>query len=93
MKVLKYGDGYPKTIVCDKCQSELEYSPDDIKSSITDHELKLGDGKIQRWQRLYIDCPVCKHSILLESKVIFEYQRAIELKPITSTKKKRWWQI
>ena len=93
MKILKYGEGYPKTIVCDKCQSELEYNPDDIECSITDHDLNSGDGKIQRWQRLYINCPVCKHSILLESQVIFEYQRTLALTPTTPTKKRRWWQI
>lgn len=91
MRILKYGEGYPKIAVCDKCLSKLEYDPNDIEVSITDHDLNSGDGKIQRWQRLYINCPVCKHSILLESKVIFEYQRA-SLTPIAPIKKKRWWQ-
>lgn len=30
MKVLKYGEGYPKTILCDECESTLEYKTEDI---------------------------------------------------------------
>lgn len=94
MKILKYGEGYPKVAVCDKCQSKLEYDPDDIQVSITDEDVNLNDGTVQRWQRLYIDCPVCKHGILLESKVILVYQRLpMSLTDTTPTKKKRWWQI
>lgn len=95
MKILQYGDGYPKMAVCDKCQSKLEYDPDDIEVSITDYNLNLGDEKIQRWRNVYITCPVCKHSIRLEAQVLYEYKNPaprIVKQPETPTKKKRWWQ-
>lgn len=95
MKILEYGEGYPKMTVCDKCQSKLEYNPDDIEVSMTDRKLNLSDDKIQRWRNVYITCPVCKHSIRLESQVLFEYKNPSPkiIKPIeTPAKKKRWWQ-
>ena len=51
MKILKYGDGYPKTVTCDNCKSVLEYNYKDIYSwnDILDEIVTTGAVK----------CPVC----------------------------------
>lgn len=93
MKVLKYGDGHLHTTICEECKSELEYSTNDIDTIISDHETHLDDGIIERWQKSYIVCPVCKHHIELGAQKILEYiHKPITLTPIQPAKKKRWWQ-
>ena len=55
MKILKYGDGYPKTIICNRCKSELEYDHKDIYSwtDVLDELITIG----------IITCPVCGESV------------------------------
>lgn len=51
MKILKYGEGYPKTVVCEHCKSELEYDNKDVFcwSDVLDEIVDMG----------IITCPVC----------------------------------
>ena len=79
MKILKYGEGYPKTVVCDKCGSELEYEPCDVFCA---YGASTMDGSIEETKN--ITCPVCKHNIELETRVIY---CSTLVEP-----KKRWWQ-
>ena len=55
MKILKYGEGYPKTCTCGKCKSELEYDFSDIYSwnDLLDEIVTTG----------VITCPVCGETI------------------------------
>ena len=59
MKILKYGEGYPKTITCSNCKSELEYEPSDVYS-FTDHFIE--ESKTTE----YIKCPVCNKAITVQ---------------------------
>lgn len=79
MKILKYGEGYLKTVVCDKCGSELEYEPFDVFCT---YGASTVDGGIEEAQNII--CPVCKHNIELETRVIGC--------PTPDKQKKRWWQ-
>ena len=93
MKILKYGDGYPKTVTCDECGSELEYDTNDVQS----YEVVffMDNGIRQNHRKSYIVCPVCKHSIYFEPEILFQWEETppdhIVLTPSESTKKKRWW--
>lgn len=62
MKILKYGEGYPKTVVCEHCKSELEYDNKDVFywSDVLDEIVDMGA----------ITCPVCDQSI-----VVYEHTR------------------
>lgn len=76
MKILQYGDGYPKTVTCEHCNSELEYDATDIFSFTdiySDHTEKID----------YIKCPVCSKSIKIDVDIFQFY---------TDKPKKRWWQ-
>lgn len=76
MKILQYGEGYPKTVTCDKCKSKLEYDAADVFSFTdiySDHTEKTD----------YIKCPVCSRSIEVNVFVNQFY---------TDKQKKRWWQ-
>ena len=55
MKILKYGEGYPKTVTCHKCKSELEYDSKDVYSwnDLLDEIITIG----------IITCPVCDEKI------------------------------
>lgn len=59
MKILKYGEGYPKTVTCECCESELEYTLTDIKHTqeIEYTSDPLVDDSIVRIE--YVVCPVC----------------------------------
>ena len=74
MKILKYGEGYPKTVTCDKCQSELEYNSEDIYSwnDLLDEIVTIG----------IITCPVCGEAI--------EVYRFSRPRPIYPKKKRWW---
>ena len=52
MKILKYGDGYPKTITCENCKSELEYDGVDIFTHTDIYTDRTETFK-------HIKCPVC----------------------------------
>lgn len=52
MKILKYGEGYPKTAICPSCKSELEYELNDIQDYMTIYTDKTEHHKDIR-------CPVC----------------------------------
>lgn len=56
MKILKYGEGYPKTVTCSHCKSELEYMPQDI-NSFTDHFIE------ESRTTEYVICPVCNKTV------------------------------
>ncbi len=89
MKILKYGEGYPKTVTCDKCKSDLEYDTDDIKT-FTSECKNIDEGKIQIMKRRYVVCPVCKQSINFGMELLYEYE--LPQSPFTKPKpKKRWW--
>lgn len=69
MKVLKYGEGYPKTATCGNCQSELQYELNDIK-----HKYQWVDSAdplilSKQLDTSYIECPVCGEHITLDSNV------------------------
>ena len=57
MKVIKYGDGYPRTIVCDNCHSELEYNYKDIYSWTDELDEFITTG--------IITCPVCGKHVMV----------------------------
>ena len=74
MKILKYGEGYPKTVTCDNCKSELEYNSEDIYSWTDALDELVTTG--------IITCPVCGNSV-----VVFQYSRPrYDIKP----KKRWW---
>lgn len=62
MKILKYGEGYPKTTTCHKCKSELEYDFKDIYNwnDLLDEIITTG----------IITCPVCGETI-----EVYKYSR------------------
>lgn len=92
MKVLKYGEGYPKTIFCDECESTLEYTiEDDIKE--TTRRVYNPDPFIEyvEYNVKYLICPVCNQPITLNISYLSTKHKEIPkegLKP----KKKKWWQ-
>lgn len=74
MKILTYGDGYPKIKICGRCNSELEYNFEDIFSWTDTLDELVTTG--------IITCPVCGNSI-----VVFQYSRPrYDIKP----KKRWW---
>ena len=77
MKILKYGDGYPKTVTCDKCKSELEYNINDIH---TDNSIYFDHTESEKT----IKCPVCGHRIVVDTFVHWF---------IVPEEKKKKWQI
>ena len=56
MKILKYGEGYPKTVTCSHCKSELEYDASDV-FSFTD--VFIEETKTTE----YVKCPVCSKAV------------------------------
>lgn len=63
MKILKYGEGYPKTAICEHCGSELEYEPQDI--------FEYSDIYTDRTEVFKeIKCPVCGMSITVDIFII-----------------------
>lgn len=87
MKVLKYGEGYPKTIFCDECKSTLEYSIADIKEK--SRRAYNPDPFIEYHEYIdkYLVCPVCNHRITLD--LIYYLTKYREI-PSEEPKKKRW---
>ena len=76
MKILKYGEGYPKTVTCDYCQSELEYDASDVSS--------VNNVYMDRTETIYyIKCPVCSDVIKVDVRISQLY---------TDEPKKGWWQ-
>ena len=74
MKILTYGDGYPKTKICERCNSELEYNFEDV--------FRWTDALDELVTTGIITCPVCGNSI-----VVFQYSRPrCDIKP----KKRWW---
>lgn len=98
MKILKYGDGYPKTCTCDKCKSELEYDADDIRVYIKQDVSFLDDKRtIIKNKISELVCPVCEHTISLGSATIYEHtdkDPSFMFAPTSPepTKKEKWWQ-
>ncbi len=90
MKILRYGEGYPKTVVCIKCNSELEYSTSDVETFESECR-DMVNNKVQGRRRSYIICPVCKYAVDLGTDILYEYELppSSDIKPI---QKKRWWQ-
>lgn len=74
MKILKYGEGYPKTVTCEHCKSELEYDTKDVFcwSDVLDEIVDMG----------IITCPVCNQSI-----VVYKHCRPL---PEYPKKKRWW---
>ena len=74
MKILKYGEGYPKTIICGNCKSELKYNSEDIYSwtDVLDEFITIG----------IITCPVCGKTI-----EVYKHSRP---RPNCSKKKRWW---
>lgn len=85
MKVLKYGEGYPKTIVCDECKSTLEYDIEDTKDKFA--RISQPDPLIEYVDCVekYLVCPVCNHHIVLD---YLDFSAKFKGK----SKKKKWWQ-
>lgn len=83
MKVLKYGEGYPKTVTCGKCKSELEYTITDIQHA---QDVEYTSDSLVDYQLLrveYIVCPVCGQSVRTFSAPIWSID----------SKKRKWWQV
>lgn len=79
MKILKYGEGYPKTVVCDNCKSELEYNDREVFSWTDALDEFVTTG--------IITCLVCGKQV-----VVFQHTSPrIDLPQKKS--KKWWWQI
>lgn len=62
MKIIKYGEGYPIRITCNKCESILEIELEDIRASVEQFMLKQECTK-------YIVCPVCGEKSVIEKTV------------------------
>jgi DNA-directed RNA polymerase subunit RPC12/RpoP len=77
LKILKYGEGYPKTVTCDRCKSELEYDINDIHTHNSTYFDHIESAKT-------VKCPVCSHHIIVDASVHWF---------IEPEKKKKWWQI
>ena len=91
MKILTYGDGYPKTITCDKCKSILEYISEDINES--EMTRRVNDPKVESatYRVKYLICPVC-HSYIVLGQDVKAIQYKTESQPQEHEKpKKRWW--
>lgn len=88
MKILKYGEGYPKTCTCDKCGSELEYEPSDTYWCTVSHFEDDNNIYHEEKHKLII-CPVCDQTITLEALWL---QGPTLVNPEVELKKKRWWQ-
>ena len=59
MKIIKYGEGYPKTVTCEHCNSELEYTRTDIKHT---QEAEFSSDPLSNYRIVrieYVVCPVC----------------------------------
>lgn len=81
MKVLKYGEGYPKTCTCGKCKSELEYTITDIHHTT---ELQLVQDPLVKEQLMrieYVVCPVCGRTVDIFTAPIY----------MVEDDKKSWW--
>lgn len=92
MKILKYGDGYPKTVTCEHCKSTIEYISNDINESET--TCRVSDSMVEsvKYRVKYLICPMCHLYIMLDKDV-----REIQYKTETRLQepeqpKKRWWQ-
>lgn len=98
MKILKYGEGYPKTCTCDNCKSELEYKAGDVMFYTTEDISFLDDKRTITENRISsLVCPVCEHTISLGSEIIHihvDREPSFMFAPIPPepTKKKKWWQ-
>ena len=66
MKIIKYGEGYPIQITCNKCGSILEIELGDIQVFVEQFMLKQERTK-------YIVCPVCGERNVIE-KVVDVYE-------------------
>ena len=83
MKILKYGEGYPKTVTCDNCKSELEYTPTDIRHT---QETEFSSDPLEGYRIVrveYVVCPVCGDMIHTFTAPIWS---------CSEKSKKRWWQ-
>ena len=91
MKVLEYGEGYPKTIVCNECKSTLEYAVADIEE--TTKRKYNPDPFIEYVEYIdkYLVCPVCNHPITLNLIYCLTKYKEIPSKE-PEPKKKKWWQ-
>ena len=85
MKVLKYGEGYPKTAQCTQCLSELEYNFKDTNFYISEENSNNPLIHHLNVRVDYIRCPVCGNIIWIHKEVVSEEY-------VGDTKKKRWWQ-
>ena len=97
MRVIKYGPGYePKTHKCIWCNSEIEYTKDDIKSQTFyddlcgyQHEYWNGTYYCVVVQREILQCPVCSKTIILKDDECYlePIKTIIEEPP----KKRKWF--
>lgn len=70
MKILKYGEGYPKTVTCDTCKSELEYNLADIETYKDVQFVSDPFIKYNIVETYNIKCPVCGHKVYAGERVI-----------------------
>ena len=91
MKILKYGEGYPKIVMCNSCKSELEYISEDINESET--TCRVNDSKVESatYRVKYLICPVCHLYVVLEKDVkAIQYKTETQLQEPAEPKKRRW---
>lgn len=97
MKILKYGEGYPRTVTCEHCGSELEYTMKDLDYSEYTIVYPETHTEEVHWEE-HINCPVCTEMIQISDKVLCTCEMEVCQVPkltldlIEQTKKKRWWQ-
>lgn len=84
MKILKYGEGYPKVATCEHCNSELEYAAPDIQNYQSTREYR--DKNLRAiTTHYYVKCPVCGTSIIINEHTGYQSINQDVYKP------KKWW--
>ena len=51
MKILKCGEGYLHTTICESCKSELEYIDSDIKTYTGEHYIGTEHGELNNFDK------------------------------------------
>ena len=69
IKVLKLGDKAKREIICNNCESILEFTMQDCIIYSEDRVMKNGFDKIIKdlsYQRIILKCPCCDNEILIK---------------------------
>ena len=69
MKIIKYGDGYPRRVTCVNCFSVLEIELSDIYSTKSTPTMTK-NGVLVSNESKYVICPVCGDSNTIDENTI-----------------------